>query len=144
MSRWLAAALLCAWSVSLPLNAAQKAAPQKEQKEQQQEQAPPEEDDALKPKVYAFNPLQAEKELKIGNFYFKKGSFRAAADRFREATRWNPNFTEAFFRLGEAEEKQKAWKAAREAYEKFLQLAEDDKRVPEVRKKIEKLSKSKG
>jgi len=81
--------------------------------------------------------------VRVGNYYFHKGSYKAAVDRFREATKWNPNFAEAYVRLGEAEEKQKDWPAAREAYEKFLQLAEDDKRGPDIRKKVEKLSKGK-
>ena len=51
--------------------------------EQQQEQEPPEEDASLKPKEYTFNPLQAEKEFRIGTYYFHKGSFKAAANRFR-------------------------------------------------------------
>src|SRR5439155_6301488 len=110
----------------------------------QEEQAPPEEDETQKPKEYSFNPLQAEKEVRIGNFYFHKGKYPAAAQRYREATRWNANLAEAYFRLGEAEEKQKDWKAAREAYQKFVELAADDKRTAEVRKKIAKLSKSKG
>jgi tetratricopeptide (TPR) repeat protein len=139
MSRWLAMAAMLLMAAGFTAHAQQKPV----EPPQQKEQAPPEEDDALKPKEYSFNPLQAEKELRIGNYYFKKGSYRAAADRFREATRWNPNFSEAYFRLGEAEEKQKDWKAARVAYEKFVQLAEDDKRTPEVRKKLAKLPKAK-
>jgi len=110
----------------------------------QEEQAPPEEDETEKPKEYSFNPLQAEKEVRIGNFYFRKGKYQAAAQRYREATRWNGNLAEAYIRLGEAEEKKKDWKAAREAYQKFVELAGDDKRSAEVRKKIAKLSKSKG
>src|SRR5215471_14905960 len=39
---------------------------------------PPEEDTSVAVKEYAFNPLQAKKEISIGNQYFKKGSFRAA------------------------------------------------------------------
>src|SRR5260370_14969396 len=73
----------------------------------QEEQAPPEEDESEKPKEYSFNPLQAEKEVRIGNFYFHKRKYPAAATRYREATRWNANLPEAYFRLGEAEEKQK-------------------------------------
>ena len=106
-----------------------------------EEQVAPEEDDSLKPKEYTFNPLQAEKELLVGIFYFHKGSYKAAVIRFREATRWNNNLAEAFLRLGEAEEKEKDWKGAREAYEKYLQLAGEDKRTPEIRKKVGKLAK---
>ncbi len=33
----------------------------------------------MAPKEYAFNPLQATKEVEIGNYYFKKKNYRAAA-----------------------------------------------------------------
>ncbi|HZO55283.1 MAG TPA: tetratricopeptide repeat protein [Bryobacteraceae bacterium] len=100
---------------------------------------PPEEDEAAKPKEYAFNPLQAEKELRIGNFYWKKKSYKAAALRYEEATKWNPGDAEAWFRLGEAREKLKLTAEARAAYEQFLELAQDDKRAPEVKKRVAKL-----
>src|SRR4051794_37762941 len=106
-----------------------------------QEQAPPEEDESLAPKEYSFNPLQASKELKIGNYYFKKGSYRAAAQRFLEATRWDNTLAEAFLRLGEAREKQRDHKAAAEAYAKYLELAPDAKDAAEVKKRLAKLSK---
>ena len=138
MSRWLGLAFLC-WT---SLVAAQQK-PTEQKPPAQQEQAPPEEDEAEKPKEYSFNPLQADKEMRIGNFYFHNGKVRAAAQRFREATRWNPNFAEAFLRLGEAAEKEKDWSTAREAYEKFAALAADDKRLPEIRKKLTKLPKAK-
>jgi outer membrane protein assembly factor BamD (BamD/ComL family) len=114
-----------------------------EKKPAPQQQAPPEEDEAEKPKVYSFNPLQAEKEMRVGNFYFHKGDYRAAALRFIEATNWNPTAPEPYLRLAEAQEKQRSWKAAREAYEKFLELAPDDKRAPEAKKRLEKIPKDK-
>ncbi len=101
------------------------------------EQAPPEEDETLQPKKeYAFNPIKAEDEVKVGGFYLKKGSYKAAASRFIEATKWNPGMAEAYFLLGEAEEKLKDKQAAREAWAKFLDLAPDDKRAEEVKKKL--------
>jgi len=103
------------------------------------EEVPPEEDEALAVKEYSFNPLQAEKELRIGNYYFRKGSFRAAANRFREATKWNNGYPDAWLRLGETEEKLKDSKAAKEAYAKYAELAPDAKNIAEVRKKLEKL-----
>ena len=80
--------------------------------------------------------LQAEKDLKVGNYYWKQGNIRAAANRFREATRWNPNYAEAFLRLGDAEEKMKDSKAAHEAYAKYLELAPDSKEAGSVKKKL--------
>ena len=100
---------------------------------------PPEEDESAKPKEYAFNPLQAEKEMRIGNFYWKKKSFKAAAMRYEEATKWNPGDAEAWLKLGEAREKLKDSAAAKAAYEQFLTLAEDDKRADDVKKRVSKL-----
>jgi len=108
------------------------AAEQKDQKPPE----PPEEDESFKTKEYEFNPLQAAKELKIGLYYMKKGSFKAAANRFEEATRWDPANAEAFLKLGEAREKLKDPAAAKEAYAKFLELAPDSKAAPAIRKKI--------
>jgi tetratricopeptide (TPR) repeat protein len=103
---------------------------------QQQEQEPPEEDPGLKAKEYSFNPLQAQKELRVGNYYFKKGSYKAAANRFRESTKWDPTNAEAYFRLGESEEKLRDRKAAREAFEKYLELAPDGKDAPVAKRKL--------
>jgi tetratricopeptide (TPR) repeat protein len=108
----------------------------KDQAKPQPEQEPPEEDESLAPKTYSFNPLEAEKDLKVGAYYFKKSNYKAAASRFREATLWNPTDAEAFLRLGESEEKLKDKKAAQEAYEKYLALAPDGKEAESVKKKL--------
>jgi tetratricopeptide (TPR) repeat protein len=102
------------------------------------EQEPPEEDESAKPKEYTFNPLQAETELRVGNFYFKKGSFRAAAKRFEEATRWNPTLAEAFLRWGDALEKLNDKAGARTAWAKFLELEPENKAAGPIRKKLKK------
>jgi tetratricopeptide (TPR) repeat protein len=101
-----------------------------------QEQEPPEEDESLKPKEYAFNPLEAEHDLKVGLYYYKKGNYAAAMARFREATRWNPSYAEAFLRLGETEEKLKDKAKAHDAYAKYLELAPDAKDAEAVKKKL--------
>ena len=104
-----------------------------------QEELPPEEDAAVKPKEYTFNPLQAENEMKAGDFYFKRGKFVAAANRFKEATLWNPTLAEAFLRLGEADEKRHDREGAKQAYSKYLEVAPDSKHAAEVKKKLSKL-----
>ena len=101
---------------------------------------PPEEDKSLAVQVYGFNPLQAQKEINVGNQYFKKGSYRAAAGRYEEATKWNSGEPEAWLRLGEAQEKLHDTKAAKAAYNKYLELSgNSSKSADEIRKKIEKM-----
>ncbi len=115
--------------------------PAAKEQSQQQEDAPlpPEEDKAAAPKVYSFNPLQSKKEVAVGEFYFKKGDYKAAAGRFTEATKWNDGNADAWLRLGSAEEKMNDSKAAREAWEKYLALDASGKNAVEVRKKLEKM-----
>jgi tetratricopeptide (TPR) repeat protein len=143
MSRW----RTCPLWVSLAFAAfaaAQQAPPPKEdlpptEGQSFPDQPPPEEDKAKIPEEYSFNPLKSKKDVTVGEFYFKKSDFKAAAGRFREATKWNDGNAEAWLRLGDAEDRMHDAKAAREAWEKYLQLAPDAKNAAEVRKKLEKL-----
>ena len=105
------------------------------QQQPQQPQEPPEEDAAARPKEYAFNPLQAAKEFTVGNYYFKKGSYKSAALRYEEAVKWNPGYADAYLRLGETYEKMKERDKARAMYQKFLEVAPDHRRAPEIKKK---------
>ena len=105
----------------------------------EENQLPPEEDKAKIQEQYSFNPVKSNKDVSVGEFYFKKNDYKAAAGRFREATKWNDGNAEAWLRLGDAEEKMHDAKAAREAWEKYLMLAPDAKNSAEVRKKLERL-----
>ncbi len=129
-------ALLLAGLLRLPAGAGEQSKPAAPPAPPPEEQEPPEEDAELKPKVYSFNPLQAKKELQVGDEYWKKHSYKAAAMRYREATRWNPNLSEAWLRLGEAEEKRRNAKDAKAAYAKYLDLQPEAKDAAEIRKRI--------
>ncbi len=85
---------------------------------------------------YAFNPVQARNEFKVGIFYSKKGSHRAAAKRYLEATRWDPGLAEAFRRLGMAREKLSEHGEAANAYRRFLEIEADGKAAREVRRRL--------
>ena len=138
MSRRLRATLLTAsmhLALCVPIGIAQR----QPKPAGQEEQVPPEEDASSLPKEYSFNPLQATKEIKVGNYYMKRGKYQAAAQRFREATKWNAQLPEAFLRLGEAEDKLKDRKGAREAYAKYLELAPEEKEAKEVKKRVAKM-----
>jgi tetratricopeptide (TPR) repeat protein len=99
-------------------------------------QEPPEEDKSVIRREYSFNPIQAAKEVKTGDFYMKKRSWQAAVIRFQEATKWNPGLGEAWLKLGEAREKLKDAKGAHEAYAKYLEVAPEAKNAAEIRKKL--------
>lgn len=96
------------------------------------------EDEEFAPRVreYAFNPVQARNELKVGNFYAKKGKHRAAAMRYLEATRWDTGLAEAFRRLGMAREKLSQHEAAASAYRRFLEIEPGGKAARQVRERL--------
>ena len=102
-------------------------------------EAPPEEDRSVSVTNYSFNPLQSQKDVVVGNEYFTKGNYHAAEYRFRDATRWNDQNSEAWRRLGMAAEKSKDPQTAKEAYQKYLKLQPDAKDAAEIKKKLEKL-----
>ena len=105
---------------------------------------PPEEDESYAaPREYGFNPLQAKKELNIGKFYFKKGSYKAAALRAQEALKWDDSLVEAYLMLGESRERMRDTDGARKAYQQYLELAAADaKERKDIEKRLQKLSKA--
>jgi tetratricopeptide (TPR) repeat protein len=103
------------------------------------EEVPPEEDKDLTTTEYSFNPLQSAKDVSVGNQAFKNGKYRAAAMRYTSATKWNDGNAEAWLRLGEASERLRDKQRAKEAYQKYLELASDAKNAAEIKKKLEKL-----
>jgi len=90
----------------------------------------------LAPEKFVLNPLESERNIKVGNFYFNKKNYRGALGRYERATKFNPSSPEAFFKVGEAEEKLKNKDAARLAFRKVLNLAPDSKLGHEAKKKL--------
>lgn len=139
MARW-AVLLLVSGLLAAPAESGREGDSGKKPPAEQQHQEPPEEDEHLTAaKVYDFNPLQAEKELRIGDFYSRKGSWRAAAGRYREATRWNGDHATAWLKLAEASEKLKDTKTAREAYSRYLELEPQAKNAARIRRKLDEI-----
>ncbi len=150
MLRWiLASALAAAGTVSLAgtQETPPQAPPKKLETERpkaagQQEAVPPEEDKDLARTEYSFNPLQSQKDVSVGNLYFKNHKYRAAELRYTSATKWNDGNADAWLHLGEVEERLKDVQKARDAYQKYVELAsdgKDSKKAAEIKKKLEKL-----
>lgn len=123
---------------------------QEPQASQPQYQEPREEDEAYRSRQYSFNPLQAEQEFRIGEFYYKKGSWKAAIARYEEAIHWNPGFTQAYRKLALANEKlareqnsdtlrARYLEAACQAWRKLLELEPQGKQSRQVQERVEKL-----
>ena len=103
--------------------------------------APSPEPDGETTVEYALNSRQAKKEMKVGNFYLRKGKYTAAVARFREALKWHPRLAAAYFKLGRAYEERGELRNALESYQKYLELEPKRKKAKKVRKAIARLER---
>jgi tetratricopeptide (TPR) repeat protein len=88
-----------------------------------------------------WDPLRAEKDMQVGQYYMHKGDLDAAIDRFEDATTAKPGYALPFRLLGEAQEK-KGWKRqAIKSYTRYLDLYPKAEDRGKVQKKIDKLYK---
>ena len=92
----------------------------------------------------AWDPLRAEKDLEVGQYYMKKGDLDAAIDRFQDATAAKPGYAIPFRYLAEAQEKKGLKKQAIKSYQRYLDLYPHAEDGDKVRKKIDKLRKEVG
>lgn len=88
-----------------------------------------------------WDPLRADKDMEVGQYYLHKGDVDAAIDRFQDAILAKPGYAIPFRFLGEAQEKKGLKKQAIKSYQRYLDLyprAEDGEKI---KKKIDKLYK---
>jgi tetratricopeptide (TPR) repeat protein len=88
-----------------------------------------------------WDPLRAEKDMQVGQYYMHKGDLDAAIDRFEDATAAKPGYALPFRLLGEAQEKKGLKKQAIKSYRRYLDLYPHADDKDKVQKKIDKLYK---
>jgi tetratricopeptide (TPR) repeat protein len=86
-----------------------------------------------------WDPLRAEKDIEVGQYYMRKGDVDAAIDRFQDATTAKPGYAIPFRYLGEAQEKKGLRKQAVKSYSRYLELYPHAEDGDKIRKKIDKL-----
>jgi len=86
-----------------------------------------------------WDPLRAEKDLEVGQYYMRKGDVDAAIDRFGDAITAKPGYAIPFRFLGEAQEKKGLKREALKSYTKYLDLVPHADDRPKIEKRIAKL-----
>ena len=86
-----------------------------------------------------WDPLRAEKDLEVGQYYMRRGDYDAAIDRFSDAIEAKPGYAVPFKFLGEAQEKKKLRKQAIKSYTRYLELFPSAEDGEKIRKRIDKL-----
>ena len=86
-----------------------------------------------------WDPLRAERDLQVGQYYMHKGDVDAAIDRFQDAALAKPGYAIPFRFLGEAQEKKGLKRDAIQSYTRYLDLYPHAEDKDKIEKKIEKL-----
>jgi tetratricopeptide (TPR) repeat protein len=86
-----------------------------------------------------WNPHKAEKDVEVGDFYFKRKNYRAALDRYREALYYKYDDAIAMFRLGVCQEKLGEGEEARKAYQAYLKILPHGPFANEAQQGLERL-----
>ena len=86
-----------------------------------------------------WDPLRAEKDIEVGQYYMRKGDVDAAIDRFQDATLAKPGYAIPFRYLGEAQERKGLKREAIKSYTRYLDLYPHAEDKFKIEKKIEKL-----
>jgi tetratricopeptide (TPR) repeat protein len=88
---------------------------------------------------HPWNPHKAAKDMEVGDFYFKRKNYRAAADRYREALLYKNNDAQATFRIALCLEKMDQPDEARKEYESYLKILPHGPQAEEAQKAIQRL-----
>jgi tetratricopeptide (TPR) repeat protein len=89
----------------------------------------------------AWDPLRADKDMQVGQYYMKKGDVDAAIDRFEDAIVAKPGYAIPYLYLGEAQEKKGQKRRAAKSYTRYLDLYPHAEDAAKIRKKIDQLYK---
>ncbi len=86
--------------------------------------------------VHPWDPHKAQKDVEVGDFYFKRGNYRGAMMRYESALKWQDNNAEAMFKAGQTAEKLKDRDGASRFYADYLKTLPHGEHADEARKAI--------
>ncbi len=89
--------------------------------------------------LHRWDPHRAEKDVEVGDFYFKRQNYVAAESRYAEALHFKPNDAVATFRLAEAQEKLGKIAQARQNYQAYLKILPKGEFAPLAQKALVRL-----
>lgn len=92
---------------------------------------------------HEWNPLRAMKDVEVGDYYYGRGSYKAAISRYQEALEYKPRDAVATIKLARTLEKMKSFEEAKLRYEEYLAILKDGPNAAEARKALERLNPKK-
>jgi tetratricopeptide (TPR) repeat protein len=89
---------------------------------------------------HVYDPHKADKDVEVGDFYFKRKNYPAAISRYRGALKWKPNDAIATFRLAQALEKVGSLEDARANYQAYLKILPRGPFAEDAKKALQRLT----
>lgn len=81
------------------------------------------------------DPKLAAQSVTVGDFYFRRDNYKAAAERYRDAVKYNPKSAEAYEKLVKSLEKQKELDQAIAVCEQFVAANPSSKEIPKFQER---------
>ncbi len=108
-------------------------------REDPNEKKPEEQEMVIQP-----NPKLSAQSITVGDFYFRRDNYKAAAERYREAVKYNPKSAEAYEKLIKSLEKQKAFQEAIVVCEQFVVTNPSSKDIPKFQERATEMKSKLG
>jgi tetratricopeptide (TPR) repeat protein len=107
------------------------------------EPPPPSDSDSDVQEFHPWNPYKANKDIQVGDYYFKRKNYKGALDRYKEALYYKQNDAVATFRVAECQEKLGNKEEAKKSFEQYLKILPEGPLAKEAHASLAKLEKAK-
>lgn len=91
-----------------------------------------------------WSPYKADNDVEVGIFYMRRGNYKAAEARFRDALYWQDNDAVATYRLATLLEKEKRFDEARPYFESYLKILPHGPYAEDCKKALARLDANEG
>ena len=85
------------------------------------------------------DPVEAERHIRVGDFYFKRKNFKAAGERYRQAVKYFPRRPDSYLKLVRALEKMEEFEEALAVCREFLEANPEASQIEQFQSRLEEL-----
>lgn len=87
------------------------------------------------------DPIEAERNIRVGDFYFKRKNYKAARERYRDAVKYSPQRPDSYSKLVRVLERMEEFGAAMEVCRQFIEINPQAPQVNQFQSRIKKLER---
>ncbi len=90
--------------------------------------------------VHPWNPHNAQKDVEVGDFYFKRNNYKGALARYEDALHWQDNDAEAMWKAAITAEKMGDKESAASYYSAYLKTLPHGEHADDAQRSLAKLT----